>query len=1375
MGMASPRISWDVKVPDLLQNGTLLTRWEEEPSSAQTLSFSVDKFGFYLAWREEDKEGNVMDLCHVSEVRPGGVPKDGKFRETLQSDGEGSLEERSFTLVSGPTLVDVSYTHYTAPSCEIAELWVEGLSPLLHNLKLYNASILTQLLKLYVKLGHLASVSNMISVKSICKCLNVGKLYEQRVLEGLEAMKLPFSRDDELDYASFTFEQFYQLYLKVCARLEIEHLCTKWGGGRAPYLNVNQLVNFLNHEQRDPRLNEILYPYYNKEKALSLIWKYEKSLDNLQRGRLYVKLGHLASVSNMISVKSICKCLNVGKLYEQRVLEGLEAMKLPFSRDDELDYASFTFEQFYQLYLKVCARLEIEHLCTKWGGGRAPYLNVNQLVNFLNHEQRDPRLNEILYPYYNKEKALSLIWKYEKSLDNLQRGIFASRDNHLFLFITRNNITIYHHYTLGRQFGGKSSVEMYRQCLLAGCRCIELDCWDGPNDEPMITHGKAMCTNILFKDVIEAIRDSAFVTSEYPVILSFENHCSKQQQAKMATICMEIFGDMLLTLPLESHPLEEGRPLPSPSHLKGKIIIKNKKLKPEQECDEFSDYEPSEISGFRSGSIKETAIIDDEIEEEGVEVQESDNDDPRERSVSYEEFNKIMASSEIVCNDLLQGSNLNATEEVPPNYEGQEVTLEDIAQYSSVSEYSNFLLSKIFHDAGFNGMTKGLDSTLAVPYNGKNFLEIQGLENLADNSSSESESTRSSRASEELSNGHRMSRISVTSTLSAVSDGSSDNDSVTPTVTVTNSGKTSYEFPSSKEENLAKPYRTNGVLESIQEVSDTVSDNNGFRHLDDLEHTSLRRKPFCVESEAEEFDLKKGKTSSSQFNGRVDNKRTHTLVHAMNSCSSTRSSNDFSYDPRRKESTVSTQSGESNNADDEEERDVLGDIKKREEKLTAYGSSLRLNAIGHNKKTSRAASLTPEDLEALRQYSTTGNIHPILSALVNYIHPVPFNGFDEAEKKNLSYNISSFNESTGFGLLKASPVEFVRYNKRQLSRIYPKGSRVDSSNYMPQVFWNVGCQMVSLNLQTSDLAFQLNQGKFEYNKRCGYLLSNVKWLFSIKLCQMKHSFKDFIFCYFSIQSFIKVLKRHQKENEVLLKKYTKERSVMQREHTAQLEKLITNYEKIKVNAIRSFERATKRSGDERSEELRKVHDSKLLYLNKTQTDKAKEKLSQQTEEWTNMINRQVEEEIGVFEQQAEMQLETLKKVMDTAHDSQIKELLARHDKESSELMKKQTRQSIDSAKEILLDKKQSKEERDGRQKELDKHNMKQFADERQRLKNRQERELEELKNQHKEEKKNVEVEFQKVMSANMDEIKTNGEKCRRAIHTAFQTILPTHH
>lgn len=41
-----------------------------------------------------------------------------------------------------------------------------------------------------------------------------------------------------------------------------------------------------------------------------------------------------------------------------------------------------------------------------------------------------------------------------------------------------------------------------------------------------------------------------------------------------------------------------------------------------------------------------------------------------------------------------------------------------------------------------------------------------------------------------------------------------------------------------------------------------------------------------------------------------------------------------------------------------------------------------------------------------------------------------------------------------------------RYNKRQMSRIYPKGTRMDSSNYSPQPFWNAGCQMVALNYQT---------------------------------------------------------------------------------------------------------------------------------------------------------------------------------------------------------------------------------------------------------------------------------------------------------------------
>ena len=52
---------------------------------------------------------------------------------------------------------------------------------------------------------------------------------------------------------------------------------------------------------------------------------------------------------------------------------------------------------------------------------------------------------------------------------------------------------------LGPQFSGKSSVEIYRQAILYGCRCVEVDCWDGVDNEPTITHGFTLCSSITFK------------------------------------------------------------------------------------------------------------------------------------------------------------------------------------------------------------------------------------------------------------------------------------------------------------------------------------------------------------------------------------------------------------------------------------------------------------------------------------------------------------------------------------------------------------------------------------------------------------------------------------------------------------------------------------------------------------------------------------------------------------------------------------------------------------------------------------------------------------------------------------------------------------
>src|SRR6218665_59252 len=50
----------------------------------------------------------------------------------------------------------------------------------------------------------------------------------------------------------------------------------------------------------------------------------------------------------------------------------------------------------------------------------------------------------------------------------------------------------------------------------------------------------------------------------------------------------------------------------------------------------------------------------------------------------------------------------------------------------------------------------------------------------------------------------------------------------------------------------------------------------------------------------------------------------------------------------------------------------------------------------------------------------------------------------------------------------------MRLNQRHLIRVYPKGQRIDSSNYDPIPMWNSGCQLVSLNYQTPGLFSFIN-------------------------------------------------------------------------------------------------------------------------------------------------------------------------------------------------------------------------------------------------------------------------------------------------------------
>uniref|UniRef100_A0A8B9PGC4 1-phosphatidylinositol 4,5-bisphosphate phosphodiesterase n=2 Tax=Apteryx owenii TaxID=8824 RepID=A0A8B9PGC4_APTOW len=507
--------------------------------------------------------------------------------------------------------------------------------------------------------------------------------------------------------------------------------------------------------------------------------------------KILVKLKMQLNAEGKIPVRNIFQMFPADR---KRVEAALSACHLPKGKNDAINPEDFPETVYKTFLMNLCPRPEIDEIFTSHHLKAKPYMTKEHLAKFINKKQRDSRLNDILFPPAKPEQVQSLIEKYEPSGINIQRGQLSPEGMVWFLCGPENNVialdklvlyqdmtqplshyfinSSHNTYLTAGQFSGISSPEMYRQTLLAGCRCVELDCWKGrpPDEEPIITHGFTMTTEILFKDAIEAIAESAFKTSLYPVILSFENHVdSPKQQAKMAEYCRTIFGNMLLTEPLEKYPLKPGVPLPSPQDLLGKILIKNKKNQ--------------SISGKRQNSLKKGRNVEPEITEQ------------------------------------------------PAPMDG-----EDTVWAGDVAE----------------------------------------------------------------------------------------------------------EEPEEEEEQLG-------------------------------------------------------------------------------------------------------------NLDEEEIKKMQSDEGTAGLEVTAYEE---------------------------------------MSSLVNYVQPIKFDSFEVSSQKNRSYVISSFTELKAYDLLTKFPLQFVEYNKRQMSRIYPKGTRMDSSNYMPQMFWNVGCQMVALNFQTMDVPMQQNMALFEFNGQCGYLLKH---------------------------------------------------------------------------------------------------------------------------------------------------------------------------------------------------------------------------------------------------------------------------------------------
>jgi phosphatidylinositol phospholipase C delta len=100
-----------------------------------------------------------------------------------------------------------------------------------------------------------------------------------------------------------------------------------------------------------------------------------------------------------------------------------------------------------------------------------------------------------------------------------------------------------------------------------------------------------------------------------------------------------------------------------------------------------------------------------------------------------------------------------------------------------------------------------------------------------------------------------------------------------------------------------------------------------------------------------------------------------------------------------------------------------------------------------------------------------------LADLLVYTYGVKYSGFSKLVKyePRLQFSVS---EKTGGKLIKENKQDWIKHNFNHLSRVYPKGLRLSSSNYDPVVFWSAGCQLVAINWQTVDDGAILNHAMF---------------------------------------------------------------------------------------------------------------------------------------------------------------------------------------------------------------------------------------------------------------------------------------------------------
>lgn len=426
------------------------------------------------------------------------------------------------------------------------------------------------------------------------------------LLVGKDVFHLLFNSNFELlmFFEGLIYLQFVKGGLSVWSNQGLLVNCMSSLNQPSSLMTVKSLSSSINQNTskslNNQSLNKIVYDENNE---FYQIWsKYDSNnLGRIDRKRLSLLLNELNLEGyNHLSIDDLCNIIG-GKSEEIEYKEFQNVFHNMFGNEN----ANSIFEKF-SVDNEVIQIEEFQRFFQEFQG---EYVELDELISMIilskfniTKEERELLLNKTVLIkksqsnrnqkgiYSNNYILNKTFTQDELDLLTINRvsfqsiifnKVYTSIIHHSHRINLQNmNLPLYNYfinsshntYLSGHQLIGESKPEMYSYALLLGYRLVELDCWDGDNNEPVITHGMTMTSKITLEEALKAIKRNAFIVSEYPVILSIELHCSFPQQIIMAKYFKEILQD-IYTLDSENPPKE----YPSPEELKRKFIIKNKR------------------------------------------------------------------------------------------------------------------------------------------------------------------------------------------------------------------------------------------------------------------------------------------------------------------------------------------------------------------------------------------------------------------------------------------------------------------------------------------------------------------------------------------------------------------------------------------------------------------------------------------------------------------------------------------------------------------------------------------------------------------------------------------------------------------------------